>query len=97
MLFESHDSLKFVSSFDQQLSNPISHQNIRKQSCTPRKEFNGFKKINSIKSLYTFGDIIGEGSFGKVRLAVCKKTKMQYAAKIMKKTSTQGETRNSLL
>lgn len=97
MLFESEDSLKIVSSFNHQLSNPISHQAIRKQSCTPRKEFNGFKKINNIKSLYTFGDVIGEGSFGKVRIAVCKKTKIQYAAKIMKKTSSQDEPRNSLL
>lgn len=97
MQFESQDSLKIVSSFDHQLSNPISHQNLRKKSCTPRKEFNGFKKINNIASLYTFGDVIGEGSFGKVRIAVCKKTKQQYAAKIMKKVSAQGQPRDSLL
>lgn len=77
--------------------NPLQQQNLRKQACTPRKEFNGFKKIGSITSLYSFGDVIGEGSFGKVRIAVCKRTKEQFAAKIMKKVSSQGQPRNSLL
>ena len=68
------------------------------KTCTPRKEFNGFKKIGSITSFYSFGEVIGEGSFGKVRLAVCKKTKLQYAAKIMKKiSSSKREPRNQLL
>ena len=37
---------------------------------TSRKSFNGFKKISAIDSFYTFGEVIGEGSFGQVRLAV---------------------------
>ena len=37
---------------------------------TPRKKLKGFLKVKNISSLFNFGEVIGEGSFGKVRLAM---------------------------
>jgi len=32
------------------------------------KDFKGFKKIKNIKDRYKIGHVLGEGSFGQVRL-----------------------------
>lgn len=64
---------------------------------TSAKTFNGFKKITAINNLYSFGEVIGEGSFGQVRLAVDKQSQEQFAVKIMKKAGAHGQPRKYLL
>lgn len=34
------------------------------------KDFKGFKKVKNIKSRYKIGRVLGEGSFGTVRIAL---------------------------
>lgn len=50
-----------------------------------------------ISEVYELGKTLGEGSFGKVRLGVHKRTKMARAVKIIKKTDVMNEDRNQLL
>lgn len=49
------------------------------------KDFKGFKTINDINERYVAGKVIGEGSFGKVRLAKHKKANIECAIKMIKK------------
>lgn len=49
------------------------------------KDFRGFKKIDNIKERYKIGQILGEGSFGQVRLAIHKKADIKCAIKIIQK------------
>ena len=58
---------------------------------------NGFSKVKNITSVFNFGEVIGEGSFGKVRLAVNRKTGDQFAIKIMRKINSPGKTCNTLV
>lgn len=46
---------------------------------------------------YTFGKVLGEGSFGKVLRATCRRTNVQYAAKIMKRASQNETARYQLI
>jgi serine/threonine protein kinase len=34
------------------------------------KDFKGFKKVENIKERYKIGRVLGEGSFGQVRIAM---------------------------
>lgn len=63
----------------------------------PTKYSRSFRKIEDIASFYTFGDVIGEGSFGQVRLVINKQNNKQYAIKIMERSCSKGETRENLL
>jgi calcium-dependent protein kinase len=47
--------------------------------------------------MYSLGEVIGEGSFGKVRLVINKQNQKQYAIKILEKADSQGQPRESLL
>ena len=48
-------------------------------------------KTGNISKEYTFGKILGKGSFGMVRLAIHKPTKQVRAIKILKKTEVNME------
>ena len=48
------------------------------------KDFKGLKKIDNIRSRYKIGSILGEGAFGKVRIAMHKMANIKCAIKIIK-------------
>jgi len=49
------------------------------------KDFKGFKKITNIKDRYKIGRVLGEGSFGQVRIAMHRQAQIKCAVKIIKK------------
>jgi len=49
------------------------------------KDFKGFKKIDNLKDRYKVGKVLGEGSFGQVRIALHKNANIKCAVKIIKK------------
>ena len=49
------------------------------------KEFRGFKSIDNIKERYKIGRVIGEGSFGQVRIALHRQANVKSAIKIIRK------------
>jgi serine/threonine protein kinase len=49
------------------------------------KDFKGFKKVQNIKDRYKIGRILGEGSFGQVRIAMHRQANIKCAIKIIKK------------
>ena len=49
------------------------------------KDFKGFKEVKSIKERYKIGKILGEGSFGQVRVAQHRMANIKCAIKIIKK------------
>jgi len=53
------------------------------------KDFKGFKSIDNIKQRYKFGKILGEGSFGQVRIANHKQGTIKCAIKIIPKEKIQ--------
>lgn len=46
---------------------------------------------DSVSAHYTFKETIGEGSFGKVYRAICKRTKEERAIKVLKHKITRKE------
>jgi len=51
------------------------------------KNFKNLKQIKNINNIYTFGKVLGKGSFGDVMLASRKGASNQVAMKIVKKAS----------
>jgi serine/threonine protein kinase len=49
------------------------------------KDFKGFKKVVNIKMRYKIGRVIGEGSFGQVRIALHRQANLKCAIKIIRK------------
>lgn len=49
------------------------------------KDFRGFKKVKNIKDRYKIGRILGEGSFGQVRLAMHRQANVKCAIKVIRK------------
>ena len=49
------------------------------------KDFKGFKKIKNIKDRYKIGGILGEGSFGQVKLGQHRQANVKCAIKIIRK------------
>ena len=49
------------------------------------KDFRGFKKVDSIKDRYKIGRVLGEGSFGQVRIALHRQAEVKCAIKIIRK------------
>ena len=49
------------------------------------KDFRGFKKITNIKDRYKIGRVLGEGSFGQVRIALHRQADVKCAIKIVRK------------
>ena len=50
------------------------------------KDFRGFKVVTNIKDRYKIGRIIGEGSFGQVRLCLHRGANVKGAIKIIHKS-----------
>ena len=51
------------------------------------KNFKNLKQIKNINGIYSFGKILGKGSFGDVMIATRKGSNNQVAMKIVKKAS----------
>ena len=49
------------------------------------KDFRGFKKIDNIKDRYKIGRVLGEGSFGQVRIAMHRQGDIKCAIKMIRK------------
>lgn len=49
------------------------------------KDFKGFKKVKNIKERYKIGRVLGEGSFGQVRIALHRAAELKCAIKIIRK------------
>ena len=49
------------------------------------KTFKGLKFMPNIKERYKIGQLLGEGSFGQVRLAMHRQAEVKCAIKIIKK------------
>lgn len=49
------------------------------------KDFRGFKKVQNIKERYKIGRVLGEGSFGQVRIAMHRSADIKCAVKIIRK------------
>jgi len=49
------------------------------------KDFRGFKNVANIKDRYKIGKVLGEGSFGQVRIALHRQAKIKCAIKIIRK------------
>ena len=49
------------------------------------KDFRGFKKVDNIKDRYKIGRVLGEGSFGQVRIALHRQAEVKCAIKIIRK------------
>ena len=49
------------------------------------KEYKGFKLVANMKERYKIGKVLGEGSFGQVRIAEHRQAKVKCAIKIIKK------------
>jgi serine/threonine protein kinase len=58
----------------------------KKHNCIMNfKDFRGFKKIDNIKSRYKIGRVLGQGSFGEVRIALHRQAEVKCAIKIIAK------------
>ena len=49
------------------------------------KDFRGFKFVKNIKERYKIGRVLGEGSFGQVRIALHRQADIKCAIKIIRK------------
>lgn len=49
------------------------------------KDFKGLKRVNSLKERYKVGRVLGEGSFGQVRIGLHRKAQLKCAIKIIRK------------
>lgn len=49
------------------------------------KDFRAFKEIGNIKDRYKIGRVLGEGSFGQVRIALHRQADLKCAIKIIRK------------
>ena len=49
------------------------------------KDYKGLKHVENIKERYKIGAILGEGTFGQVRVAEHRQTKVKSAIKIIRK------------
>ena len=49
------------------------------------KDFKGFKKVANVKERYKIGRVLGEGSFGQVRIALHRQANVKCAIKIIRK------------
>ena len=57
----------------------------RKEKILSFKDFKGFKKVKNVKDRYKIGKILGEGSFGQVRIALHRQANMKCAIKVIRK------------
>lgn len=53
------------------------------------KNFKVFGKVDNIKDKYKIGKVIGQGSFGQVRIAMNRHANVKVAIKFIKKDSLQ--------
>ena len=51
-----------------------------------REKLSGFFSTDDIRKYYTFGDVLGKGNFGVVRVATNKRTGKRFAVKIIDRT-----------
>lgn len=49
------------------------------------KDFKGLKYVENIKDRYKIGRVLGEGSFGQVRIALHRQAEIKCAIKIIRK------------
>ena len=49
------------------------------------KDFKGLKRVSNIKDRYKIGRVLGEGSFGQVRIALHRQADIKCAIKIIRK------------
>jgi len=49
------------------------------------KDFKGLKYVENVKDRYKIGRVLGEGSFGQVRIALHRKAGIKCAIKIIRK------------
>ena len=54
------------------------------------KDFRGFKRVTNIKDRYKIGRVLGEGSFGQVRIALHRQANVKCAIKIVRKDKLSG-------
>ena len=59
--------------------------NQRYGSILSFKDFKGFKQVKNIKDRYKIGRVLGEGSFGQVRIALHRQAEVKCAIKIIRK------------
>ena len=74
------DSLLSLTTKDMSLSGGESYQHILNF-----KDFRGFKYVKNIKDRYKIGRVLGEGSFGQVRIAMHRAADIKCAVKIIRK------------
>lgn len=55
------------------------------------------KRGDDVKDFYDFKEVIGEGSFGKVYRAVCRRTHESRAIKVLKRKVSSKEREKSFL
>ena len=89
--FDFQNTHRTVSSFNGDIVTPL------KSIASKAKSTSVFKKTSNIMAHYSFGKVLGEGSFGKVLRATCRRTNVQYAAKIMKRASQHESARYQLI
>ena len=54
------------------------------------KDFKGFKQVENIRTRYKIGKVLGEGSFGTVRIAQHRQADVKVAVKIIGKEKIEA-------
>lgn len=55
------------------------------------KDFRGIKRVKSVKERYKIGRILGEGSFGQVRIAMHRQANVKCAIKVIRKDRFENQ------
>ena len=61
------------------------------------KDGEGFRKIDNLKSFYKIGRVLGQGTFGQVRLCLHREANVICAIKIIKKSAIMDENYQKLM